>query len=61
MGVSILSAVAVTDDVAAGHLHTLTIDGLNLKRAFYLTHHRHRSLSPLCQAFIEFIGSRMIS
>ncbi|WP_319523130.1 selenium metabolism-associated LysR family transcriptional regulator [uncultured Desulfosarcina sp.] len=59
MGVSILSAVAVADDVAAGNLQALTIDGLNLKRDFYLTHHRHRSLSPLCQAFIEFIGSRM--
>jgi len=55
MGVSILSAIAVTEDVAAGKLETLTIDGLNLKRAFYLTHHRHRSLSPLCRTFIDFI------
>jgi DNA-binding transcriptional LysR family regulator len=57
MGVSILSAIAVSDDVAAGHLHTLTIDGLNLERAFYLTHHRQRSLSPLCQTLIEFIDN----
>lgn len=57
MGISILSAIAVSDDVAAGKLKTLAIDGLNLKRAFYLTHHRHRSLSPLCQAFIDFINS----
>lgn len=59
MGVSILSAIAVSDDVAAGNLKTLTIDGLNLKRAFYLTHHRHRSLSPLCQTFIDFINSQI--
>lgn len=59
MGVSILSAIAVSDDVAAGHLKTLTIDGLNLERAFYLTHHRHRSLSPLCEAFIEFINRQL--
>lgn len=59
MGISILSAIAVTEDVAAGKLKTLTIDGLNLKRAFYLTRHRHRSLSPLCQTFIEFIGSQI--
>jgi len=59
MGVSILSAIAASDDVAAGHLKTLTIDGLNLNRAFYLTHHRHRTLSPLCQAFIEFINSQL--
>lgn len=59
MGVSILSAIAVADDVATGHLKTLAIEGLNLKRAFYLTHHRHRSLSPLCQAFIDFINSQV--
>ena len=59
MGVSILSAIAASDDVAAGNLKTLTIDGLNLKRAFYLTHHRHRSLSPLCQTFIDFINSQI--
>ena len=57
MGVSILSAIAVSDDVAAGKLKTLAIGGLNLKRAFYLTHHRHRGLSPLCQAFIDFINN----
>lgn len=57
MGVSILSAIAVSDDVAAGKLKTLAIEGLNLKRAFYLTRHRQRSLSPLCQAVIEFINN----
>jgi len=58
IGVSILSAIAVSGDVAAGQLKTLTIDGLDLKRAFYLTHHRHRSLSPVGQTFIEFIDSQ---
>ncbi len=59
MGVSILSAIAVSDEVAAGSLQSLTIEGLNLKRAFYLTHHRHRSLSPLCQTFMDFINSQI--
>lgn len=58
MGVSILSAIAVAEDVAAGNLKILAIEGLDLKRAFYLTHHRHRSLSPLCHAFIDYIHSR---
>ena len=58
MGVSILSAIAVSEDVAAGKLKTLAIDGLNLKRAFYLTQHRHRSLSPLSQALVEFIDAQ---
>lgn len=59
MGVSILSAIAVAEDVAAGRLKTLSIEGLDLKRAFYLTHHRYRSLSPLCQAFIEYIDAEL--
>ena len=56
MGVSILSSIAVFDDVAAGHLTTLTIKDMNLKRAFYLTYHRHRSISPLCRTFMDFIN-----
>jgi DNA-binding transcriptional LysR family regulator len=59
VGVSILSAIAVADDVAAGRLHTLAIDGLDLNRAFYLTRHRHRSLSPLGNAFIEFMQGQI--
>jgi DNA-binding transcriptional LysR family regulator len=61
LGVSILSAIAVSDDVAAGNLQTLTIDDLNLKRVFYLTHHRRRSLSPLGLAFSEFIFNQTAS
>ncbi len=61
MGVSILSAMAVSEDVSAGRLKTLVIDGLDLKRAFYLTHHAQRSLSPLCHAFIEFLSSQLAS
>jgi DNA-binding transcriptional LysR family regulator len=59
MGVSILSAIAVSDDVAAGNLKTLTIEGLDLKRQFFLTRHRHRSISPLGQTFIDFINSQV--
>jgi DNA-binding transcriptional LysR family regulator len=59
MGVSILSAIAVSDDVAAGNLKTLTIEGLDLKRSFYLTRHRQRSISPLGQTFIEFIRRKL--
>jgi DNA-binding transcriptional LysR family regulator len=59
LGVSILSAIAVSDDVTAGNLKALAIHGLKLKRAFYLTHHRRRSLSPLSRAFINFIHNRI--
>ena len=58
MGVSILSSIAVYDDVVAGRLATLSVKGLDLKRAFYIAHHRHRSLSPLCSKFIDFINKK---
>ena len=61
IGVTILSSIAVTEDVEAGKLKVLSIDGLNLKRSFYLTHHRNRSLSPLSKTFIDFINSQFSS
>jgi DNA-binding transcriptional LysR family regulator len=54
-GISILSSLAVDDDVRGGLLHTLKIHGLELKRKFYLTTHKQRGLSPLSQAFIDFL------
>jgi DNA-binding transcriptional LysR family regulator len=59
MGISILSTIAVSEDVIAGKLKTVSIQGLNLQRAFYLTHHRYRSLSPLCRAFMDFIQPKL--
>ena len=59
IGVTILSSIAVTEDVAAGKLKTLSIDGLNLKRSFFLTYHRNRSLSPLSKTFIDFIHDQL--
>jgi DNA-binding transcriptional LysR family regulator len=55
-GVSILSTIAVAEACRSGSLMALKIEGLQLNRSFYLTTHRHRSLSPLCQAFIEFLN-----
>jgi DNA-binding transcriptional LysR family regulator len=49
----------VTDDVAAGQLKTVSVEGLNLKRPFFLTYHKQRSLSPLCRTFIDFLLSEM--
>ena len=59
VGVSVLSAIAVSDDVAAGLLKTLSVKGLNLKRNFYLTIHKHRSLAPLSRTFINFLLKEM--
>ena len=55
IGISILSPIAVFDELKAGSLKALTITGMNLKRNFYLTLHKDRSLSPLGKVFIEFL------
>jgi len=60
-GVSILSTLAVAEDLQEGKLNSLEVDGLDLKRNFYLTWHRYRSPSPLSQAFVQFLEKALSS
>ena len=59
-GVSILSTIAVEGDLIEGSLKALAIEGLNLKRNFYLTRNRQRSISPICNAFILHMKNELI-
>ncbi|MGB5157617.1 selenium metabolism-associated LysR family transcriptional regulator [Desulfobacterium sp. N47] len=61
VGVSILSTIAVRDNLKDGSLKALAIEGLDLNRSFYLTLSKQRSLSPLCNAFIEHMKSRLLT
>nr|WP_080804757.1 selenium metabolism-associated LysR family transcriptional regulator [Desulfamplus magnetovallimortis] len=54
-GISIVSQIAVQEYLEAGKLKSFSIKGVNLKRHFYLTTHRKRTLSPLVKLFIDFI------
>jgi DNA-binding transcriptional LysR family regulator len=58
IGVSILSTLAVADELAAGRLKALSVEGLELTRRFFITRHRQRSASPLAAAFIEFLKEK---
>jgi DNA-binding transcriptional LysR family regulator len=55
VGVSILSTLAVDNDLASGQLKALAVDGVDLTRSFYLTRHRQRSISPLGAAFLAVL------
>ena len=55
VGISILSTIAVSEELAAGSLKALTIKNVNLKRHFYLTTHKDRTASPLCREFMGFL------
>lgn len=58
VGVSIFSTRAVKEELATGSLKALSIKGVDLKRNFYLTTHKDRTVSPLCKAFIDFLEER---
>jgi len=58
-GVSILSTIAVEGDLKDGSLKALAIEGLNLKRSFYLTTSRQRTISPVCSAFIAHMKKEL--
>lgn len=55
IGLSIVSPIAVIEHLQSGTLKALRIDDLNLKRHFYLTRHKHRSLSPPGHAFVTHL------
>ncbi|MBW2431114.1 MAG: LysR family transcriptional regulator [Deltaproteobacteria bacterium] len=59
VGVSVLSTLAVAEDLQAGKLSALKVEGLHLQRNFYLTWHRHRSPSPLSKAFVKFLNEKL--
>jgi len=56
-GVAIVSKLAVEGDITCRDLAAVHIAGLKLTRDFYLITHRHRSHSPICKAFLSFIGA----
>jgi len=54
VGISILSTIAVAEELRTGRLSALSVEGLDLTRYFYLTLSKKRSRSPICRKFIEF-------
>lgn len=55
IGVSILSPIAIQEELQAGSLAALTVEGLDLKRSFYLIRHAQRTASPIGHTFIRFL------
>ena len=61
VGVSILSALAVSEDLKIGSLKAVTVKGLKLKRSFYFTRHKYRSLSPISRVFAAFLKKELVN
>ncbi len=60
-GIAIISKLAVASDIKCSELHAIPVAGLKLTRPFYLITHRHRSRSPICNAFLTFLGTTTLS
>jgi len=56
-GIAIISRLAVASDIRHHELNAIPVEGLKLTREFYLITHRHRSRSPICNAFLTFIDA----
>jgi DNA-binding transcriptional LysR family regulator len=59
VGISIISKIAVKENLKSGLLAALSIEGVDLKRTLFITRHKQRSVSPLSKAFIEFLKKEM--
>ena len=57
LGLSVVSTLAVKDDLARGSLKMIEIDCLPITRELYIITHKMKAKSPLCQAFLDFISS----
>lgn len=55
LGVSVLSTRAVEEELRNGRLKALPIQGVAIERHIYLVTDRRRSLSPLAQAFRDYV------
>ncbi len=55
LGVSIISSRAVKTELESGILKTLKLEGLSIRRRFYLARDRQRTLSPLAKTFARFL------
>jgi DNA-binding transcriptional LysR family regulator len=60
VGISILSTIAVAEELARGRLHALSVEDLDLSRHFYLTLSRKRTRSPICEKFIHFLKEQVL-
>lgn len=55
IGISIVPRIALTDELRAGSVCVVALEGVTLQRNFYIIRHRGRTLSPLCQTFDRFL------
>ena len=56
LGLAFASRATVAEGLALGTLRSVAVEGLELRRPFYILRIPNRPLSPLAHAFEEFLG-----
>jgi DNA-binding transcriptional LysR family regulator len=56
IGISIISHIALVDELRARSLYVVTLQGVAVRRSFYIIRHKVRTLSPLGQTFARFLS-----
>jgi DNA-binding transcriptional LysR family regulator len=59
-GIAIVSRRAIEDEIRYRQLIVLGVQGLRLRRDFFLVSHRSRPRSPLAEAFLGFLRQRKV-
>jgi len=57
LGVSVISKLAIKEELKSSRLVKVEIDGVKFLRQFIIIYHKDKYLSELCKKFIDFICS----
>jgi DNA-binding transcriptional LysR family regulator len=57
VGISIISRLALADELRARTLCAITVEEVAFRRSFYIIHHKVRAMAPLAQTFARFLGA----
>lgn len=55
VGLSFISEIAIKKELALGLIKAYRVEGMHFNRKFYFVYHKNRYLSPLDQAFRDFV------
>lgn len=57
-GLGFISSLAVADEVKDGRIAPVEVEGLSIRRSFYLAIRKGKALSPAAEAFVELLINR---
>ena len=59
-GIAAVSALVAAPAIADGSVRGFRVEGLKMKRKFYMIHHKRKVLSPAAEAFRQHIIDTLV-